>query len=443
VEVHSLVVSTQSALRSMWLSEIVGRSVSAQDGQRLGKVKDLIVRLDLQLGHQPPVIGLVVTIGRRDLFVPQDLVGDLGAESVVLATARLDLRSFERREGEILVKQDLMGHRLIDVTAARLVRARDVELAEHAGWVLAGIDTSPRGHLARLLSHAPEHASREWSDFEALIGHDATARLRAPFSRLRRLRPAQLADLVEAATRDESEEILDAVGTDKELEADVFEELEPDRQIQVLRDRTDEEVADVLAHMGADDAADLLGELAQERRLPILGMLPPATQTKIRALLGFHPSTAGGLMTPDLLALPPQATAQAALQHVRTATSVSTEALLGVYVVQDKRLVGSLNLPALLRADPTATLDDLADPHPVCVTTDADITEVAVRMTDFNLVTIPVVDPDNQLLGVITVDDVLEATVPEEWWNRVEDVEEVLKPRHHAENLTSREHRSL
>ncbi len=420
--------------RSVWLSDVLGRAVRAHDGQRLGKIKDAIVRLELGPGHRPPVTGLVVTVGGRDLFVPRDLVADLTAEAVALTTARIDLRAFERRDGEILLRRDLLlGHRLIDVTAAHLVRARDAQLVEtDEGWVLAGIDTSPRGPLARLRRGAPAHVPQDWSDFEALIGHDATARLRAPFSRLRRLRPAQLADLVEEATHDESEEILDTVGNDKELEADVFEELEPDHQIHLLRERSDPEVADVLAHMRPDDAADLLTELDQERRLPILQLLPSATQAKLRALLGFHPGTAGGLMTPDCLALAPTTTAQTAVQRVRTASSISAEALLCVLVVDDGRLVGAISLPTLLQASGRAKLATIAEPDPVRVPTDADLTEVAVRMTDFNLVTMPVVDADDHLLGVITVDDVLEATVPEEWWDRVEDVEEAPRPRRHA-----------
>lgn len=431
-------MSPQPELRRLWLSDVEGRAVSARDGQRLGKVRDVIVRLDLEPGHHPPVIGLVVTVGHRDLFVPQGVVVDLGEDPVTLSTARLDLRAFERRDGEILVKDDLLGHRLIDVTEPRLVRARDVLLVEQDGWMLAGIDMSPRGRLARLLRGSPEHEFQDWSDFEALIGHDATARIRAPFSRLRRLRPAELADLVEEATRDESEEILDAVGTDKELEADVFEELEPDHQLQVLRERSDREVGDVLAHMRPDDAADLLTELDQERRLPILEMLPAGIQAKVRGLLGFHPNTAGGLMTPDFLALTPKTTVQGAIDRIRAAASISLEALLGLYLVDDGRLIGSLVLPRLLQADPAVALGEIAEPDPVRVSADADITEIAVRMTDFNLVTMPVVDAEDRLIGVITVDDVLEATVPEEWWDRVEDVEEKPKSRHRASSGSAR-----
>ena len=429
IEVSMPALSGVSDARTLHLSDLLGRPVTAHDGQRLRKVKDVIIRLDLEPGHHPPVVGVVATVSRRDLFVDLGVVVDLAASSVTLSTARLDLRTFERREGEILLDEDLLGHRLIDLSAARLVRARDVELADSGGWALVGIDAAPRGRLARRFARSAAGDFRSWSEFEPLIGHRATVKIRAPFSRLRRMRPAQLADLVEDATRDESGEILDAVGDDKELEADVFEELEPDRQIHELRERSDADAADVLSHMRPDDAADLLTKLPQERRLPILQGLPSATQVKIRGLLGFHPSTAGGLMTPDVLALAPETLAESAIEQIRTSTNVPAEVLLNIYVVSDERLVGVLGLPALLQADPSAPLGLIAEEEPVRVLTDADMTEVAVRMTDFNLVTIPVVDADDRLLGVITVDDVLKAAVPDDWWDRVEDVEEASRPR--------------
>jgi Mg/Co/Ni transporter MgtE len=109
---------------------------------------------------------------------------------------------------------------------------------------------------------------------------------------------------------------------------------------------------------------------------------------------------------------------------------IPPEVLFVVYVVAGDSLVGAISLPTLLQADPTATLGRISDPDPVRVSADADLTEIAVRMTDFNLVTIPVIDANNHLLGVITVDDVLETTVPDDWWDRVEDIEAQPRPRH-------------
>ena len=126
-----------------------------------------------------------------------------------------------------------------------------------------------------------------------------TARLRFSFRKLANLHPAEIADLVEAASHEEGEEIIKAVGQDRELEADVFEELDEHHQLEFIRERPDEQVAAVIARMATDDAADLIAEIDQDRRARILALLPPAQQRQIEALLGYNPSTAGGLMSPE------------------------------------------------------------------------------------------------------------------------------------------------
>ena len=129
-------------------------------------------------------------------------------------------------------------------------------------------------------------------------------RLRIPYRKLARLHPAQIADIVEAASHEEGEEIIEAVKADRELEADVFEELDTEHQVEFVRTRSDADAARLLARMAPDDAADLIMELDQERRLPVLGLLPASQQRKVRSLLSYNPETAGGLMSPDFLALP-------------------------------------------------------------------------------------------------------------------------------------------
>jgi Mg/Co/Ni transporter MgtE len=147
-------------------------------------------------------------------------------------------------------------------------------------------------------------------------------------------------------------------------------------------------------------------------------------------LLGYHPDAAGGLMTPDVLAFPVGTMVEGAVEEVRSATAVRPEVLLSVYVTDADHLVGAIDLPALLQANPASRIEEVADPDPVRVRADADVTEVAVRMTDFNLVALPVVDDDDRLLGVITVDDLLEVTIPDDWWDRVEDSIEPKRPPH-------------
>ena len=214
----------------------------------------------------------------------------------------------------MLLRADVLGHRLIDVETAHLVRAADLELAQPDGeWVLAGVDTRrrprrPAGAVRarRAGSRRQEHgghAFRDWSRFEPLIGHAGSAGLRGPFARIRRLKPAQIADLLEEASKDEETEILGQVHADPELEADVFEELDEDRASRLLAARSDAEIAEVLARMRADDAADAIAELPQSRRQPVLDLLPPGQRTKVLTLMGFNPTSAGGLMGVDFLAL--------------------------------------------------------------------------------------------------------------------------------------------
>ena len=261
--------------------------------------------------------------------------------------------------------------------------------------------------------------ARDWHDFEWLIGHEGSALLRGPFARIRRLKPAQIADLLESASAEEETEILGRVRADPELEADVFEELDEDLATRLLGARTDFEIAEVLARMRADDAADAIAELPQQRRQPVLDLLPPGPRQKVLTLMGFASASAGGLMGVDFIALPGMVTVRGALARVRESPLLQPEALTSVHAVdEDGCLRGVARLVTLVQGDPDAALIEVCDTDPIRVGADTDITDVAVLMTDYNLITIPVVDDRHRLLGVITVDDVLEIALPPDWRRR-------------------------
>jgi CBS domain-containing protein len=404
------------------LSRLLKRPVADRSGESLGRLEDVIVRL--RGADYPLVTALVAAVGGREVFVPADQVSSFDGDPLKLSSARLDLRHFERREGEVLLRADVLGHRLIDVQNARLVRAADLELSKDDGeWVLSGVDTRRRPRrLFGLLGPGnteDDPVFRDWRDFESLIGHESSALLRGPFARIRRLKPAQIADLLEDASKEEETEILGHVHADPELEADVFEELDEDLATRLLGARTDEEIAAVLARMRADDAADAIAELPQRRRQPVLDLLPPAQRTKVLTLMGFNSTSAGGLMGVDFVALASMTTVREALAKVGQSSALQPEALTSVHVVDDGGgLRGVATLVTLVQSDPGATLIDVSDTDPVRVGTDADVMDVAVLMTDYNLITIPVVDDERRLLGVITVDDVLEVTLPDDWRRR-------------------------
>jgi CBS domain-containing protein len=365
-------------------------------------------------------VGFVARIGSRAVFLPVAEVVLHPLQGVQLVGDRLDVRSFERRPHEIVLGGDLLGHHVISIADARLVLVCDVELAYRQGTLRAvSVAVDPAPLVGRLLpswlSRARTPVTLAWAGIEPLMAHVPTARWRLPLGRLARLHPARLADLVETASPSEGEEIIRTVGQDRDLEADVFEELEPPYQLAHLRARSDGEVADLLATMAPDDAADLLLQFEDARRQRILGRLPLVTLHKVRLLLGFNPATAGGLMSTDYLAVPPEMQVTEVLDTVR-ARRVPPGVAESVYVVDAAhRLLGVLSIGELLRRGPSQPAGDTDMPAPVSVQPHADIPEIALTMTDFNLTALPVVDQARQLIGVIAVDDLLEVMLPEEW----------------------------
>jgi CBS domain-containing protein len=406
------------------LSSIAGAPLLDSAGERLGRIEDVVARLD-QPDLNPAVVGLVARIGGRELFVPIDRVEQLERAAARMATTKVNLAQFERRPGEVLLRADLLDRKLINVTTATLVTARDVELVRDDGtWRLAGLDPSFRVKLYRMLprrfrGHDTDHKEFvPWQDVEAFVAHVPSSRLKLASLRLRRMHPAQIADLVEAASHEEGEEILEAVGQDKELEADVFEELDDEHQVEFLRERSDEQVAEVLGRMASDDVVDLLLELDQDRRVAILNLLPAAKQRKVMGLLGYNPSTAGGLMNPDFVAVPNSATVGDALAQVR-GSALSLQQIATLCVVDEHGVfVDAVSLAELVRAEPGQCLSELTDPQMPTVPAETDLPDVARLMADYNLIAMPVLDQSGAPVGIIAVDDVLEQLIPDEWRRR-------------------------
>jgi CBS domain-containing protein len=410
--------------RRLMVTQVLRSPVLSPSGEELGRLEDLIVKLDA--GGYPPVAGIKVRMGGQEVFVSSKSIDKLAPGEVRLNTTSLDTGAFQRRPGEVLLAADVLGRHLMDVVRGRIVQANDLVLAHSEdGWRLLGVDRSPRAMLRRLVPRRGrpdlrKHAILDWKDVQPFVGHVPTARLLVPLQRLRRLHPAQIADLVEGASHAEGEEILDAVESDKELTADVFEELDAEHQVEFLRAMSNEEAAQVLERMAPDDAADLLGDLDQDRRKPIFDLMPPQAQHKLRKLLQYHPSTAGGMMSPDYVWVIKGATAADALEAVRIDDKAPHQLLNTVFVTdQEGKFIGSISTADLLRTEAGRKVEELelADCH---VPTGADITDVTLTMADYNLIAIAVTDAAGNLLGAVSADDVIEAIVPEEWRARVE-----------------------
>jgi CBS domain-containing protein len=401
------------------LSQLLRSPVLARSGETVGRVEDVIVRLR-GADEYPLLTGIVAGVGGRQVFIGSKSIHEYATDRVVLAKNKVDLRGFERRDGEVLLRADVLGHRLIDVAAVELVRAYDAELEDTgAGWVLTRLDTRRPPLLFGLIKRSGGHAARDWKAFEPLIGHARSDAVRRMSGRFGGFKPAEIADLLEDADKAEGGEILDRVRSDPELEADVFEELDPDKASRLLDGMPDGEVAGLLGRMRADDAADAIADLRQSRRRHVLDLMPAPQRTKVITLMGFNPESAGGLMNVDFVSCAATATAGTALALIADARTIQPEALIKMHVLdEDKRLAGVVSVIVLLQAEAAESIGALMDSDPIRVGSEADLTDIALLMADFNLYSIPVVDEQDRMLGVVTVDDVLEATIPEDWRRR-------------------------
>ena len=413
--------------RRLMLTQILKSPVLNPAGDEVGRIEDLIVKLGEGGGAYPPVTGVKVRIGGSDVYVGLSNIENLTPGDVRLSSPTLNTGAFQRRPGEVLLAADVLGRHLLDVARGRIVQAHDLVLGRAPdGWALMGVDRSPRAMLRRLIPRRARpdlrrHSILDWKDVQPFVGHVPTAKLLMPLQRLRRLHPAQIADLVENASHEEGEEILDAVESDVELTADVFEELDTEHQVEFLKSRSNEEAAKVLGRMAPDDAADLLAELDHDRLTPVLSMLPAQQQNKLRKLLQYHPTTAGGMMNPDFISVVRGTSAADALERVRTDDKAPHQLLSTVFVTEaDGKFVGSLGVVDLIRGDPTMKVEDQKDLVGLRVMAGADLADVSLMMADYNLTALAVTDNSSNLVGAISVDDVLEALVPENWRNRVE-----------------------
>jgi CBS domain-containing protein len=402
------------------LSTFLRRPIFDSDGDRIGRVQDLVARLGDDA--YPAIVGAVIRIEGRNLFVPMRKIGGLSQGRMTFEGRRVDLRRFERRAGELLLAEDLLARHLINLVRGRIIIANEIEIAEIDGrWEVVGVDPGRRPFLRRVLGHkigsrVQGESMVDFASIQPFVSHVPSARLRIPYRKLAKLHPAQIADLVEQSSHEEGEEIIEAVGQDRELEADVFEELDTTHQLEFLESRSDGEAARLLSRMEPDNAADLISEIDQERRLPILELLPREPQEKVRQLLTYNASTAGGMMNPDYVSVSEGATVAEALDAIRT-SSVPAESLQAVFVLDDSgQPIGAASIAPLVRARVDELALSVARTQLAHVHPHWDVLRVSRKMSDFNLTVLPVLDDEHaKMIGVVTVDDLLEELLPQGW----------------------------
>ncbi|MFG2693271.1 magnesium transporter MgtE N-terminal domain-containing protein [Kitasatospora sp. NPDC048407] len=407
------------------MAGLIGASVTNQAGAEVGRLTDVVARL---YGPEPypPMTGLILRIGRRRAFLPADAIGRLTAGQVRLRASRVDLRDFQRRPGEVLLARDVLDHQLVDVDGVQVTRAADLYLAPLVGRVvLVGVDVSLPTLLRRLgprrwqVRPTPERVL-DWQSV-APFGEQATdgpteVRLRASRSALHRLRPADLADILEDLGRSERQELLGWL--EPEQAADALEEMVPAELENLLREAQPEHAARLVDAMEPDEAADALRDLAPRERESLLERMPSEEAAELRDLLSHREGTAGGAMTTRLVTVRLEQT----VSDVRADLAAQAEhrAEIDAVVVLDAagRLVADVPLFELAVAEDSTRIFELADwlaqfGAPVTLTPDTRLAQAADQLMAARKSSLLVVGEDGRPLGRILADDILDALLPE------------------------------
>jgi len=390
------------------------------NAEQVGRVRDVVTML--RADAQPPrVVGLVVeVVGRRRIFVPMTRVSTIDSGQVVV-NGVVNLRRFEQRSGETLVMGELLDRRVSLVEPGRLEHPTTVTIVD------AAIEQRPnRDWYVTQLFIREGHGLRrkgqtrivDWSAVDGLTlppGEQGAASLLAS---LDGLTPP---DLAHALQQMSASRRLDVV---RELEderlADVLEELPEDEQVEIMQSLEVERAADVLEEMDPDDAADLISELPPEQAADLLERMEPDEADDIRRLLTYGDYTAGGMMTTEPVVLPPDATVADALARVRN-PELSPSLAAQVYVVRPPmdtptgRFLGTCHFQRLLREPPAALVSGVVDTNLEPIGPETDVATVARYFATYNLVALPVVDEDDRLIGAVTVDDLIDHMLPEDW----------------------------
>ncbi len=406
----------------IFVSHLAGVPVFDPVGDQVGRVSDLVAML--RVGRRPPrLLGMVVEVlSRRRVFVPMTRI--TGVESgQVITTGVVNMRRFEQRPTERLVLGELLDRRVrlvspggqegeevtvLDVAIQQLPARRDWEIDK----------VFVRKGKGGVLSRKGETLTVEWSAVTGFSLEEHGQGAESLLATFEKLRPADLANALHHLSPKRRAEV--AAALDDDRLADVLEELPEDDQIEILGKLKEERAADVLEAMDPDDAADLLSELPEEDKERLLTLMQPDDAADVRRLLAYEERTAGGLMTTEPIVLRPDATVADALARVRQ-QDLSPALAAQVYVCRPPdetptgKYLGMVHFQRLLRDPPFTLVSSLVDSDLPPLGPDTPLPAVTSYLAAYNMVAAPVVDESGSLLGAVTVDDVLDHLLPEDW----------------------------
>ncbi len=401
----------------VYVARLVGCGVFDPAGDRVGKVIDVLVAY--RKSGSPKVTGLLIEIsGRRRVFVPITRVTAI-VPGQVITTGLIDLRRFTQRGREVRVIAEILGRRVIFADSSGVANIEDIaiEVTKSKDWFVSEL------FLRKPKTSASPFARGEtvFATWEQIIesdpnddGHNASALIASCSD----LRPADLASALMDLPDDRMVEVAEEL--DDERLADVLEELPEEEQIDIIEELDDERAAEVLDLMEPDDAADLMSNLPKERSDAILELMDEEEADDLRRLMQYDEYTAGGLMTTEPIICAADATVAEAMALIRRkevspVLAASVFVTLPPYEVETGRYLGVVHFQKMLRYPPHERLGSLLDTDIEPINAETHISVIHRTFANYNLVALPVVDEEQHLIGVVTVDDVLDHLLPEDW----------------------------
>jgi magnesium transporter len=411
------------AFRDGYLSEIVGRSAvlgSGPERTTIGKVVDFIV--DKPDDAFPKIDGLIVKTREGNVFAPIGDVLEVESEGGALVLANAPRLAAPAESQTLYLIRDLFDKQIVDVDGRKVVRINDLEIANTSGTLrVVAADIGVAGLLRRLGAGriAPRLLDRiprdliAWDNVAPISDVNPTqVHLSVSESRLSRLHPSELADIIGELSAQDAARVVSSL--DDETAADAFEHLDADVQQSIIADLGADRAADIIEEMDSDDAADLLGELDEEQRTALLAKIEDRDYAdELEELVEYESDTAGGLMTTDYVWIYPHRTTEATIGKIREIAPES-EFIYYLYVTDDRRkLLGTISLRTLLLSLPTAFIHKLMDTDVVSVSADTSAEDVASAIARYDLLAVPVLDDEGCMLGIVTVDDAIDAIIPD------------------------------
>lgn len=403
----------------IFVSHLAGVAVFDPNGDQVGRVRDLVAIL--RVARKPPrILGLVVELStRRRIFLPMTRV--TGIESgQVITTGVLNVRRFEQRPTERLVFGELLDRRLTLVETDEEVTVLDVsvqQLPARRDWEIDRVFVR-KGRSGAFRRTKGVTLTVEWSALTGFSLDEQGQGAESLLATFEQLRPADLANVMHHLSPKRRGEV--AAALDDDRLADVLEQLPEDDQIEILGKLKEERAADVLEAMAPDDAADLLAELPEDDVERLLKLMRPGDAADVRRLMAYEERTAGGLMTTEPIVLRPDATIAEALARVRS-PDLSPSLAAQVYVCRAPdetptgKYLGTAHFQRLLRDPPYTLVSSILDDDLQPLSPDDALPVVAGFFATYDMVAAPVVDESGSLLGAVTVDDVLDHMLPDDW----------------------------